>query len=269
MNNKGTNSWNTKSQERSLIRIKAAYSEWLATKASRKALAKKYKTCCTKLTKYIREAGHVLETFNVDIFNVIDTEEKAYWLGFLYADGYVSDGVRNGVELSLQLGDKGHLEKFKTFLNSSLTVKSDTFRCRLTITNPKFKADLIKHGCTPKKTFTLTFPKIPKSLEKHFIRGFFDGDGCITRSVKDGIWNSASISCAADAFMTTLIEKLSFYLGVESLPKYKYSNSKLWVCIVKGNLFSKLVNFLYEDCSIYLDRKYERYSNSIAVLLRD
>lgn len=53
-------------------------------------------------------------TFNENIFSIIDNEEKAYWLGFLYADGYLTDQGLFGC--ALQEKDKAHLNKFLTFL---------------------------------------------------------------------------------------------------------------------------------------------------------
>nr|DAG90196.1 MAG TPA: endonuclease [Crassvirales sp.] len=54
--------------------------------------------------------------FNRDFFSVIDTEEKAYWLGFLYADGFIS-ASGNTVGLSISLKDIDHLKKYNNALN--------------------------------------------------------------------------------------------------------------------------------------------------------
>lgn len=60
--------------------------------------------------------------FDESRFHDIDTEEKAYWLGFLYADGYINED-RHAIEIGLKASDKGHLEKFLRFINSTPTPK--------------------------------------------------------------------------------------------------------------------------------------------------
>lgn len=64
-----------------------------------------------------------------NIFETIDTEEKAYWLGFLYADGYVSK--YNQIEVALSLEDEEHLHKLKRFVNTNTNVLKDEHRARL------------------------------------------------------------------------------------------------------------------------------------------
>ena len=95
--------------------------------------------------------------FNQHVFDSIDTEEKAYWLGFIFADGYVSTRD-NTFEVSLKLSDFEHLEKLKKFLEWSGTVKKDSFRCRLSVVNKHLKQTLVNYGCTPRKSLTLKFP---------------------------------------------------------------------------------------------------------------
>ena len=80
-----------------------------------------------------------------DIFRQIDTEEKAYWLGFLYADGYVSK--YNQVEVSLALKDKNHLEKLKVFINTNTNIITDDHRCRLLFCSKELANDLASLCC--------------------------------------------------------------------------------------------------------------------------
>ena len=114
----------------------------------------------------------------------------------MYADGSISS-TNNSVELSLKGEDVEHLNKYKQFLKHSAEVKIGISkcngkifsRCRFCVTDKHFKTQLIKCGCHPKKSFTITFPDeniVPKQLITHFIRGYVDGDGCISFcNVKD------------------------------------------------------------------------------------
>ena len=91
-----------------------------------------------------------------DIFHIIDTEEKAYWLGFLYADGYVSK--YNQVEVSLALEDEDHLIKLKDFINTNTKIIKDDHRCRLLFCSKELVKDLANLGCINNKSLILTFP---------------------------------------------------------------------------------------------------------------
>ena len=261
------NNANLLSKRKAEQRIIEAYNEWIIEKKkNKKFLAQKYKTDPTKLTNYINSQNHNLVSFNYQIFKQIDTEEKAYWLGFLFADGAVSS-KSNNVELSLKSSDFNHLIKYKKFLNSSNKIYIDKVRCRMNTTNKNFKDDLINLGCTPNKSLTLKFPEaLPQKLIPHFIRGYFDGDGCITRTRKDIDWNTCSITCGSLMFVERILEILinESLITKQKIHLVKNTNTKMLVLCNQN--FINFMNYLYKDCNIFLDRKYERYNNSIAVL---
>ena len=119
-------------------------------------------------------------------FEIIDTEEKAYWLGFLYADGCVGS-KEDKVELGLAEKDLKHIEKFRDFMNitNKISYREKTKSYRMSFRSAKCKQDLIDKGCIPKKSLILDFPnenQVPKHLIRHFIRGYFDGDGWFTNT---------------------------------------------------------------------------------------
>ena len=263
------NSHNKKNYEEGLKRKEAAYQEWLANgKKNRANIAKKHNTDPTKFSKYILEKGHSFDRADYHIFDKIDTQEKAYWLGFMYADGYIATN-RNTISLELSKKDFNHLKKFKSFLKSDIDVKVDSFRARYILGNTHLHDMLIKHGCTPKKSFTIEFPTwLKEKLIPHFIRGYFDGDGMITRSIKDGIWDKASICSGSKKFLESLINTLIDY-GIKVSRCYRVSNSKTYFILIQSNNFVEFMQFIYKDATIYLDRKYNRFLNSTAVLLRD
>lgn len=200
--------------------------------------------------------------FDNTVFDKIDTEEKAYWLGFLYADGAVSSSSNN-VELSLSASDKDHLEKYKAFLKSpktinvsNITSNGNTYqRCRLTVTDKHFKEQLIKCGCVPQKSTILTFPSesiVPKKFITHFVRGYIDGDGCISFT-KTG------------RLVLQIIGTKEFLLKIQELfPEFKVlRKDKRWkdntYCIgVACSNADKILTILYKDSTIFLQRKYNR-----------
>ena len=203
------------------------------------------------------------------IFDVIDTEEKAYWLGFLYADGYISD-AKTTVELSLKEEDYNHIIKFRKFLkleNKPITKKIKHFKNGVDKTLYKFsfnsqsvKDNLIKLGCFPNKTFFLKFPTediVPKNLIHHFIRGYIDGDGCIYVSKK----NIISVE---------VIGTEDFLIGYKKW--VNLGHNKIYNCsctsVKRAMYFNKqalnLLERLYKDSNIYLERKYNIYKNFLA-----
>ena len=215
-----------------------------------------------KLSKYLKSNGVKIERLphkkkiNKNIFEVINTEEKAYWLGFLYADGYVGL-TDNRVELTLQLSDVNHIEKFKTFLNSDCKISTNSYRSRLSIKDEKIKKDLINLGCTPQKSLILKFPtddKVPKELIRHFIRGYFDGDGslCVTEKTK-----SIDILGTYDFLYQLCLES---NIATSKIYVSKSKSNKVFRIVLGSRIdlynFSK---YIYDDCNIYLDRKYEKF----------
>lgn len=215
--------------------------------------------------------------FNEDYFNKVDTEEKAYWLGFLYADGYITSRSRNFLTgLALSKCDKPHIEKFNKALNSSYPIhtyhneKDGSSYSRVVLASKKMYNNLNRLGCVPLKTNILRFPtseQVPNELIRHFMRGYFDGDGCISIDMaRSSKWNTAPqprcTIISTKEFLDEYLKRLP--LSEEIIKNKKYSERKAGM-IAKtvhfgGNNYCKaILDYLYKDSSIYLDRKYEKY----------
>lgn len=196
-------------------------------------------------------------------FEKIDTEEKAYWLGFLYADGSVGS-KEDKIELGLAEKDLKHIEKFKTFMNinNKISYREKTKSYRMSFRSAQCKQDLINKGCVPKKSLILNFPnenQVPKYLIRHFIRGYFDGDGWFTNTEK--------------CFQVGIIGTENFINGfLDSIENIDKKNKIFDVHIEDGakryvfGAYNDVLNFLnwiYKDSNIYLDRKYASYLDFI------
>jgi intein/homing endonuclease len=264
--NKGLQKSNELSKEKCKERILLAYEEWLKTKSNMKKIAIKHKTSSTLLSNFIKSKGHSFTEFNNNVFNNIDTEEKAYWLGFIFADGYVSEN-RNALELSLKLSDIGHLQKFYSFINCEREVKHDSFRCRLSVSNKILINSLKNLGCVQKKSLIIKFPNINDDLIRHFIRGYFDGDGCITKKLKSSVkYDSLSICSGSKEFLISLITHFNNFTKSNCNQKgFKPKNLNIYLIAFSCSQFKNFLNWIYKDSKIYLDRKYNRFLNSIAV----
>lgn len=202
-------------------------------------------------------------------FHEINTKDKAYWLGFLYADGYVKD---EALEFCLQDADKESVEEFKKALDSKHKI-SRKISCldgkmfvnwRISIKSQQITEDLISHGCIPLKTYHMVFPNdIEEDLMSHFIRGYTDGDGClyISRGALHVSYTSAS---------KIFLEGLQAFLKSKDIRSslYKVKNKENWGLSLSGRNAKSLCEFLYRESndSIRLKRKYEKYLSYLQLL---
>lgn len=243
--------------------------EFQTTGISLTEMGKREKVDRRTLAKHFKELGIEIvnkqncSKFNEHIFDQIDSEEKAYWLGFIFADGYISSSpLREGVksiyqfEISLGIKDIEHLNKFKKFIEFKKDIITDKSRCRFIVANKHLWTTLNELGCTPNKSLSLKFPNIPQNLVKHFIRGYFDGDGCISRHV-----HNTCVTPHIELLGTKqMLEHVLLYSGISA--KYKHDirhSEETWSLEWTKDLGIEFINYLYNNCSIYLNRKYELY----------
>lgn len=207
-------------------------------------------------------------TFEQNFFNLINTEEKAYWLGFLYADGYVStekDYTR------LKLKDLDHVEKFKNSLNYKGKILKDSNIVEgvkreypmIALWSKKFKEDLIKLGCFPKKSLILKFPteeQVPFHLINHFIRGYFDGDGSVSTFYRKS-QKSLILSTNFVGTYDFLKELQKIFNEKSKNAIHKAPNKEAYVVHFYLNESILLYDFMYNNATIYLDRKKEKFDS--------
>lgn len=198
-------------------------------------------------------------------FNQINTPEKAYWLGFLYADGCVHDGTTN--EISINITDKEHTEKFKNAIkaiNNKITETKDNRMpnskplYQFTIKDKQLHSDLIKWGCVPKKTFLIEkIPNIPRDYISHFIRGYFDGDGSLHWLQSTNNYR-ISFTSGSKKFLQEILKELE--CSSINISQQKDSNT-YYFQIAGRKQVEKILNYLYKDSAenMRLDRKYQSY----------
>lgn len=222
----------------------------------------------------IRGNDYNSKVYSVDshVFDVIDTEEKAYWLGFLYADGCVmSTGSNYKLSLAISTEDIDHLRKFQKFLKTNNPIKvykgnHNNEYCRIYVIDEHLCKQLISKGCTVRKTETLTFPEfLNDDLVRHFIRGYIDGDGCITfhkHQINHDRLVFALKICGTKELLTDFHRRLPINKKTDSpvLQKRRKNDVNNYSLEYGGNLQAlRLLDYLYGDSNIYLNRKYERY----------
>jgi intein-encoded DNA endonuclease-like protein len=199
------------------------------------------------------------------MFDAIDSELSAYWLGFIYADGNITRDMRT-LRIGLGVKDSGHLEKFAGILGIECRIKSNTLgqsicTCLAHSTHIVKTLDSIGVHCGKSYIDSAeVFNYVPDNLMCHFIRGIFDGDGSV------GIHNNhryityhfnivgvkSAMSRIRDIFFSnagTNIGNISFH-----------SNSYIIGWGGRRDMI-KLRNYLYKDSTIYLERKRDIFYN--------
>lgn len=199
-------------------------------------------------------------------FNQIDTIEKAYWLGFLCADGCVHSNI---YEVSMCSTDKEHVLKFKEAIgavNHKVSIVKDTrFKnskpiYHFSIKDKQLHTDLIKLGCVPQKSLLLNkIPNIPRDHTSHFIRGYFDGDGSL--HYLKGTNNYRISFVGTKDFLTDMQKELQTNVSLQ-----KNAAGRAFVLQIAGRKqVERILKYLYKDSTeeIRLNRKYQTYLNCL------
>jgi len=204
-------------------------------------------------------------TLKTDFFKKIDSPEKAYILGFLYADGYNNTEKRE-ISIVQKIGSEDILYKIKTVLNYSGPIRSKKTKfLELRIACKEMSDDLSNLGCIKGKSLTLNYPNIPSHLNSHFIRGVFDGDGsiCLRYNISKMLNNTErktqfSISGYVP-FLKQIQEILSSECNINKnkIIKEKRRKSNIGYLAYSGcRQCIKIRDYLYKDATIYMNRKY-------------
>jgi DNA-binding transcriptional regulator WhiA len=193
---------------------------------------------------------------NENFFDELN-EKSSYWLGFLYADGYVrmKDGKSGELKIKLKDTDKSHIEKFLIDIECEKTIKcgieNNSKFCSVSVYSTVMVNKLFELGCVNNKTQKIRLPNLNKNLMHHFIRGYFDGDGSVFK-VKNRP-NSFTVSiCSNVKFNDELVDFLGFG------KPYKYANYS----VIKIFKIMDIINFrdyIYSNSVTFLDRKFNKF----------
>mgnify|MGYP001585093643 CR=1 FL=1 len=212
------------------------------------------------------------------MFENINTEFKAYFLGWMFSDGNVYiKSKRHTLSITVVETDKEILDKFNKIIfdnkkplnyrkaKDKITPKK-IYKCkpcwRLLIDSKKLCENIQELGCVPNKSKIIQLPNIPENMFRHFLRGYFDGDGCITSNGKN--WGSFVIISSYD-FVTQLQLKFKKLFNIESAIHTSTGCYNLTVKV--RNDIILLFNYMYQNSTIYLDRKYNKFKLIVDKLL--
>ena len=215
----------------------------------------------------LRDDSHKKRKYllNENYFDNIDTSNKAYTLGLFYADGcnYMTN---NNIFIELQELDKDILEKINADMQSDRNLKINKLHdknihwqnsYRLCITNKHMSEQLFMLGVVPRKSLILKFPNfIPDCFLRDFIRGYFDGDGCIEWN-KSKFLTVASTSEFCNSLKQILFLKLNIHSSVVNTAN-KSSNTKILEICGKKQII-QFLDYIYDNSELHIDRKYNHY----------
>lgn len=212
------------------------------------------------LTKEIDYKPERIKTKNIKFFENIDSNIKAYLLGFIAADGAI---VRNELTISIHRKDVQILERLKNELKSPNKIitlnKKNTDMVRFSIGNKELVSDLKNLGVTERKTFTLKniLENITKDFRMSFILGYFDGDGSFTSKGRKGLFDIRGTELLLNGFANEL------NLPINNIKKYDSTFSlRVW----RQAEIKRIFELLYQDQSFFLYRKKCKFINYLSTI---
>ena len=186
-----------------------------------------------------------IRTFNDMYFNEIKTSNQAYWLGFIFADGWVTKSGSGSYELGIELCDvderqlidfnnelggvhdikHAHYEKY--ICNHKDISVTDTVQIR--VYSKQIVEDLIKHNVLENKTLKPDYPIVDDDLFFDFIRGYIDGDGCIYVNENNTSASQVHITSSHCEVLNYLRDKLSSYDIKSKVYKEKEKKYRIYI----------------------------------------
>ena len=241
-------------------------------------IAAKYDTTYATVSKLLKKNGVVIDryTYHFDehYFDNIDTQDKAYILGLLWADGY-NDTDKGSIAIQLQEQDKELLLKInrvtcneRPLRKSSLSEKNSRWQDQYMLTwQSRYVSKLLdEYGMHKKKSLILEFPGwLDEDLCRHFIRGYIDGDGCISLS-QNGKFASVSM-VGTKMFLNVVKDIIKESLDVDVvIQRDKRAQEPICTlrCGTKDGV-SKILKWIYRDANLFLNRKYNKYQQFLNV----
>jgi hypothetical protein len=213
---------------------------------------------------------------NKAFFDSIDSEVKAYTLGFIAADGCVitsPKGRPSVLSITLAERDKDHLLRLRNAMGSEHPIRrvafsgySSGFGASLAVSSVELCEALVRADITPQKTFTHDWPDfLPPDLLRHYLRGYFDGDGWFSAQASNyvrksdggrgtnvhwGIVGSDAFCRAAQSFLVTTVSVAKTKIGKEGpgISRLVYGGNRQ---------VARIYNLMYDDATIWLPRKRE------------
>lgn len=221
-------------------------------------------------------------SLNENYFEEIDSEDKAYWLGYILADGHIMTRKSNKSRhygLTLHSVDLDHLEKFKEAIEYTGVIfqpkrkggfKNSKKGYRLVINRIKLSTDLLKYK---PDSINFSIPQIAPCLVRHLIRGYFDGDGSVYSWIANEVQKQSNriyryhrffleASIIAAEPMRLALEKELNIAGIKTRVKKSKTDWMKYLVISNKPDLHQLRFYLYNNSTIFLQRKFNKWHDT-------
>ena len=231
------------------------------------SIAKKYGTKSDTIKRRLSVIGETYERrmkrkFNRSIFHVLDTEEKAYWLGFILADGYINED-KNFLRIKLAQVDEKHLQKFCLFMEEpDNVIKYDTGGAYtknnicsfVEFDSKELIQDLKLYNLYQGKSGNEQPINMPnEQMELAYLRGMIDGDGHVENGYFKYVGSLKSCQYIKNKF--------SKWYDFKNENKYIYKHGTIFSFEIRSKQVNEILKKIYNNATIYLDRKYQTVQN--------
>lgn len=263
------------------------YKEYILGNLKIKDVYEKYKVNQNAMDYFFAEKGYIKrstlrkENIKIDIFNPVNTPEAAYILGF-----YIADGCLNGNKFVITLNekDKEILEKIRDYMSpiTKLIYKKETINKQGIVSHPMYSFAfackeivncLENLGLGKNKTYLSKSIKniVPKELMWDFIRGYWDGDGCIsssnvTKRVKETSYNYINIGFTIISKDPDILNEMNEFFIEEGINTHVYPDNKGNYLVGTHSKFEveKIYNKLYTSSNLFMKRKHTKFNEIMA-----
>lgn len=201
---------------------------------------------------------------NHTFFNIIDSEIKAYLLGFFYADGYI-DFKHNRIQICIAEQDRYIIDLYLSYLYPECFIKeihntkgalNRQKQLVIRINSKELVDAFIQQGITDKKSsINFNIPLIEECYKIHFIRGYFDGDGCISYHGTDKQYKRISF---CNQTMQILKDIQDYFLN-EGIKSSLNTTKNYFTLEFNGQKADKVGEIMYKDSNYKLLRKFNKF----------
>ena len=263
------------------------YKEYILGNLKMKDVYEKYEVNQNAMDYFFAEKGYVKrstlrkENIKINIFNPVNTPEAAYILGF-----YIADGCLNGNKFVITLNekDKEILEKIRDYMSpiTKLIYKKETINKQGIVSHPMYSFAfackeivncLENLGLGKNKTYLSKSIKnvVPRELMWDFIRGYWDGDGCIsssnvTKNVKETSYNYINIGFTIISKDPDILNEMNEFFIEEGINTHVYPDNKgnYLVGTHSKSEVEKIYNKLYTSSNLFMERKCTKFNEIMA-----
>ena len=207
--------------------------------------------------------GTSIYHYNWNFFT--DSERMYYFLGFVAADGYITD---NEIEIGVNVQDAYLLEQFRDWIVPGKPIyikeKTNSVLLKLNCKSRMWSFKSFFGMSTNKKEQEMIFPKnIPEEFVKDFVRGVIDGNGCIDTTKgykKDKIYIGSRLRILGNQnFLAGLNEATKHFINHNTNAINKKSKANVYCITYNFNTARNILSWVYDNNKICLIRKYQRY----------